>query len=75
MEKITEAYTSANTVISRVSSVKILTKPEPGYPGVCLWQGEIFSPRHCPDKIFDLHINISSAYWGVPRNQSLLPVQ
>jgi len=30
MEKITEAYTSANTVMSRGSSVKIETRPEPG---------------------------------------------
>ena len=71
MEKIIEV----NTVISLDSSVKIVTRLEPGQSGFCSWQGEIFSPHHCPDKICELHILISSVYWGLPRNQSLLPVQ
>jgi hypothetical protein len=62
MEKITEA----KTVISRDSSVKIVTRLEPGRSGFRSWKGEIFSPHHCPDKICDLHILISSVYWGLP---------
>jgi len=37
MEKIIEA----NTVISLDSSVKIVTRLEPGQSGFCSWQGEI----------------------------------
>jgi hypothetical protein len=71
MEKITEA----NTVISRDSSIKIVTRIEPGQSAFCSRQGDIFFPHLCPDNICDLHILISCVYCGLPRNQSLLPVQ
>jgi len=70
-----EIIIEANTLISWDSPVKIVTRLYPGQSGFRSWQGEISSPHDCPDKICDLHILISSVYCGLPRNQSLLPVQ